>query len=295
MTLEQLRIFVAVADREHLTRAAKALNLSPSAVSTAIRTLEERYGARLFDRVGRGIELTDTGRDFLPEARQALAAAAAAELALTERGGTLRGRLAIQASQTVSAYWLPQPLMRFHAAHPGVALDLTIGNTETVSRAVGEGAADLGFIEGEIDEPALAMRLVAADRLLLLTAPGHPWAQGSAPSIADLAAGRWLLRERGSGTRSAFEASLRSDGLDPATLDVVMTLPSNEAILTALEAGPYAGVASERVAASALAAGRLRRIDYALRPRPFRMLWHKERYRTRAARAFEALLPRDIA
>src|SRR6185312_12207465 len=156
MTLEQLRIFVAVADREHLTRAAGALNLSPSAVSTAIRTLEERYGARLFDRVGRGIELTETGRDFLPEA--------------------------------------PQPLMRFHAAHPGIALDLTIGNTETVSRAVGEGAADLGFIEGEIDEPALAMRLVAADRLVLLTAPGHPWAQGAAPSAADLAGAQWILR-----------------------------------------------------------------------------------------------------
>ena len=218
-----------------------------------------------------------------------------AEQALTERGGTLRGKLAIQASQTVSAYWLPQPLMRFHAAHPGIALDLTIGNTETVSRAVGEGAADLGFIEGEIDEPALAMRLVAADRLVLLTAPGHPWAQGAAPSAADLAGARWILRERGSGTRSAFEASIRSDGLDPAALDIVMTLPSNEAILTALEAGPYAGVTSERVAANALAAGRLRRIDYALRPRPFRMLWHKERYRTRAARAFEALLPNELA
>ena len=140
----------------------------------------------------------------------------------------------------------------------------------------------------------MTLRL-AATLVLLLTAPGHPWAQGTAPSTADLAAGRWLLRERGSGTRSAFEASIRSDGLDPAMLDVVMTLPSNEAILTALEAGPYVGVASERVAASALAAGRLRRIDYALRPRPFRMLWHKERYRTRAARAFEALLPNEIA
>jgi DNA-binding transcriptional LysR family regulator len=294
MTLEQLRIFVAVAERQHLTRAASALNLSPSAVSTAIRTLEERYDARLFDRVGRGIELTETGQNFLPEARQALAAAGAAELALMERGGALQGKLAIQASQTVSAYWLPQPLMRFHAANPGIALDLTIGNTETVARAVREGEADLGFIEGEVEEPALAMRLVAADRLVLLTAPDHPWANGPAPTIAELAAGRWILREHGSGTRSAFEASVKSDGLDPAALDVVMTLPSNEAILTALGAGPYAGVASERIAASAIAAGGLCRIDYALRPRPFRMLWHKERYRTRAARAFEALLPREI-
>jgi DNA-binding transcriptional LysR family regulator len=293
MTLEQLRIFVAVAERQHLTRAADALHLSPSAVSAALRTLEQRYGARLFDRVGRGIELTETGRHLLPEARQALAAVAAAELALTERGGALKGRLAVAASQTVSAYWLPRPMLRFHATHPGVALDLAIGNTETVTRAVRDGTADLGFIEGEIDEPALAARLVAADRLVIVTAPDHPWAAGPAPTPSELAAGRWILRERGSGTRSAFEASLRRDGLDPGALDIAMTLPSNEAILTALGAGPYAGVASERVAASALAASRLCRIDYPLRPRPFRMLWHKERYRTRAARAFEALLPQE--
>jgi DNA-binding transcriptional LysR family regulator len=109
-----------------------------------------------------------------------------------------------------------------------------------------------------------------------------------------LAEGHWILRERGSGTRSAFEASLRADGVDPEALDVVLTLPSNEAILSALGAGAYLGVASGRVAAAALAAGQLARLDYALRPRPFRMLWHKSRYLTRAARAFEAMLPHDF-
>jgi DNA-binding transcriptional LysR family regulator len=294
MTLEQLRIFVAVAEREHLTRAATALHLSPSAVSTAIKTLEERYSARLLNRIGRSIELTETGRLFLDEARKALAAASAAELALSESTGTMQGRLVIEASQTVSAYWLPAPLLRFHAAHPHIELSLKIGNTETVSRAVRDGDADLGFVEGEIDEPALGMRMVAADRLVLLANPDHPWTR-HAPMAADLLAGHWLLREPGSGTRSAFEASIRADGVDPAALEVAMELPSNEAILTALGAGHYVGVTSERVAENALKAGRLKAIDYALRPRPFRMLWHKQRYRTRAARAFEALLPRDIA
>lgn len=295
MTLEQLRVFVAVADREHLTRAAMALNLSPSAVSTAIRTLEDRYGVALFNRVGRQIELSEGGRAFLPEARAALAAAAAAERALREAADLRRGSLAIEASQTVAAYWLPPVLMRFRAAYPGIALSLDIGNTATVSRAVREGEAELGFVEGEIDEPALGTRLVAADRLALLASPDHPWAAHHPPAPADLLGGRWILREQGSGTRSAFEASLRAEGIAPERLDVVITLPSNEAILMALEAGPYVGVASERAAAAPLAAGRLRRIDYALRPRPFRMLWHKERTRTRAARAFEALLPRELA
>ena len=75
MTLEQLRIFIAVAERQHVTEAARALNLTQSATSAAIAALEERHNVRLFDRVGRGIMLTDLGRSFLPEARAVVAGA----------------------------------------------------------------------------------------------------------------------------------------------------------------------------------------------------------------------------
>lgn len=294
MTLEQLRIFAAVAEREHLTRAAEALHLSPSAVSAAIKGLEARYGARLFDRVGRRIEMTATARAFLPAARATLAAAASAELALSETAELKRGTLTIHASQTVAAYWVPELLMRFHAAYPGVTLNLCLGNSETVARSVIEGEADVGFIEGDIDEPVLASRIVAADRMVIVTAAGHPWADGRRRYPHEIVKGRWILREQGSGTRSAFEASLLADGVDPGALEVVMTLPSNEAILTALMTGAFAGVASERVAETAIAAGRLKPIDYHIRPRAFRMLWHKERYRTLAARALADLLPRQL-
>ena len=291
MTLEQLRIFVAVAEREHLTQAADGLALSPSAVSAAIRALEGRYGASLFDRVGRRIVLSETGRLFLPEARATLKAAASAELALSEIAGLKRGSLMVQASQTVAAYWLPPLLVAFHRQYPGIDLTLAIGNTATVARAVRDGVADLGFIEGQIEEPLLASRMVAVDRLILLAAPGHDWVEGRPPVAADLLAGRWILREEGSGTRSAFEASLKADGIDTGALEVAMSLPSNEAVLTALGSGAFVGVASERAAATALLAGRLKAIDYVLRPRAFSMLWHRERHPSRAARAFEGLLP----
>jgi DNA-binding transcriptional LysR family regulator len=91
MTLEQLRIFVAVAERQHVSQAAQALNLVQSAVSHAIAALETRHDTKLFDRVGRRIELTDAGRMFLGEARAVLARAEAAELALSEIGGLKRG------------------------------------------------------------------------------------------------------------------------------------------------------------------------------------------------------------
>lgn len=289
MTLEQLRIFVAVAEREHLTRAADALSLSPSAVSSAIKALEARYAAALFHRVGRRIELTETGRFFLPEARTALAAAAAAEMALIETAGLERGTLRVQASQTIAGYWVPQLLVQFHSRHPGVDLSLAIGNTQSVAQGVLEGVADVGFIEGEVDAPALVQRIVAEDRLIVVTAPDHPWA-GAGPLTPDaIAKGQWLLREPGSGTRSAFLAALGAMGIPPDALDVVMTLPSNESVRTAVAAGHFAGVMSERVADAAIAADKLARIDFTLPVRSFRMLWHIERYRTLAARALEDL------
>src|ERR1700760_2819951 len=115
MTLEQLRIFVAVADKQHVTQAAKELNLTQSATSAAIAALEKRYGITLFDRVGRGIVLTHTGRTFLSEARAVLARARSAEQALRDIAGLKSGKLVLAASQTVANYWLPPRLQVFQA------------------------------------------------------------------------------------------------------------------------------------------------------------------------------------
>jgi len=80
VTLDQLRIFVAVAEWQHVTHAAEALNLAQSAASHAIASLEDRHQTKLFNRIGRHIELTDAGQAFLKEARAVLATVEAAEL-----------------------------------------------------------------------------------------------------------------------------------------------------------------------------------------------------------------------
>ncbi len=139
MTLDQLRIFVAVAERQHVTRAAEALNLVQSAVSAAINALESRHAVKLFHRVGRGIELTEAGGVFLGEARAVLARAQAAELVLADLSGMRRGTLAIQASQTIASHWLPRHLVAFRAAYPDIVLRLGIGNTAEAAEAVRAG------------------------------------------------------------------------------------------------------------------------------------------------------------
>lgn len=288
MTLEQLRIFVAVAEREHLTQGSRALNLTQSAVSSAIATLEARYATKLFDRIGRRIALTEAGHLFLTEARAVLARAAAAEAVLSDLSGLARGSFALMASQTVANYWLPPLIQRFRQAHPGITVSLAIGNTETVSAAIHEGAADLGFIEGEIDEPSLAMTPVADDELVIVVPTGHPWAEAP-PSAAELSQGAWVLREPGSGTRAMFEAALPGLGLATKNLTVALELPSNEAICAAVAAGAGATAISRLVAANAIAAGRLATVALPLPKRRFLALRHKERYLAKAAAAFLAL------
>jgi len=286
MTLEQLRIFIAVAERQHMTRAAEALNLTQQAVSAAIVALENAHSVPLFHRVGRRIELTEAGKVFLEEARSVLARAAAAELALSELGGLKRGTLAVQASQTIASYWLPRRLVAFHQAYPGIALRVGMGNTAQVAKAVMDGAAELGFIEGTINEAALSCERFGEDRLVLVVAPTHPWAGRDRVEASELTQFDWVLREVGSGTRSAFESSVERLGLAPRLLKVALELPSNEAVLDAVAAGAGATVISELAADAALRSGALRRVLIDLPPRPFFVVRHRERYRCKAADAF---------
>jgi DNA-binding transcriptional LysR family regulator len=290
MTLDQLRIFVAVAERQHVTRAAEALNLVQSAVSTAIANIEGRHATKLFHRVGRGIELTEAGRVFLVEARAVLARAEAAELVLADLSGMRRGTLALYASQTIASDWLPRHLVAFRRAYPEIAIRLAVGNTTDAADAVRAGQAELGFVEGALDDPTLASTTIAQDQLVLVVAPCHAFAGATDLEPENLAGVDWVLREAGSGTRSAFEAALGAAGLAAAQLRVTLELPSNEAVRAAVEAGGGAAVLSETVVAAALRAGTLVRAAFDLPSRPFRVLRHKERYRSRAADALLDLI-----
>ncbi|RDV02381.1 LysR family transcriptional regulator [Undibacter mobilis] len=289
MTLEQLRIFAAVAEREHVTQAARALNLTQSAVSAAVSALEARYGVRLFDRVGRRIELTESGRLFLTEARAVLARAAAAETVLTDLAGLKRGSLSLAASQTVASYWLPPLMARYREKYPGIALSLIVGNTETVAAMVREGTVDLGFVEGEIDEPALTAIPVADDQLIVVTradrAMEHRQPKNRQPlGAVDLKAMRWVFRERGSATRSIFEDALAVLGVDPDTLDIVLELPSNEAVRAAVEHGAGAAALSKLAVSDALASGALTALNFVLPKRQFYAVRHRERWVSQAER-----------
>jgi DNA-binding transcriptional LysR family regulator len=290
MTLEQLRVFVAVAERQHVTQAAAALHLAQSAASAAIAALEARHGAKLFHRIGRRIELTESGALFLVEARAVLARAEAAELVLSELGGLKRGTLSIHASQTIASYWLPRHLVAFRRAHPGIEIRLVVGNTAQVAASVHDGLAELGFIEGDIDDRTLVITEIARDQLVVVVGHEHPWAGRPCVTPAELLQSEWVLREPGSGTRSIFEQALLAFGLAPSALRIALQLPSNEAVRAAVEAGMGATAISASVAAPSLEAGLLHKVAIDLPDRAFSVLRHRERHASRAAETLCALI-----
>jgi len=287
MTLEQLRIFVCVAERLNMTRAAEALHITQSGVSASISALESAYGTPLFDRVGRRIELSVAGQAFLVEAEKVLNQVKTAQQTLSDLSNLRRGGISICASQTLGNYWLPPLIAEFNQRFPHLAIELHLSNSAGAARMVLDGAAELGLVEGEVHDPALDGFEVGSDRLCVVVPPGHPWAAGR-PGCEALLRGGWVLREDGSGARADF---LRGLGVSPDAVAVRLSLPSNEAVRSAVIAGAGPGVLSEVAVRDALAAGTLVRVPIELPRRTFRLIRHGERKLSRAAEMFLTSLP----
>ncbi|MGE0005130.1 MAG: LysR substrate-binding domain-containing protein [Parvibaculaceae bacterium] len=277
MTLEQLRIFIAVAERGHMTKAAEMLGLSQSAASAAIKALEQGSGVRLFNRVGRRIELAPAGRRFLPEAKAVIERCAAARAMLEHDSGIVTGSLAIAASQTIASYWLPRRLAAFQEKHPEVRLNVSIGNTRRVENEILDGAADLGLVEGRTASDLLRRSRIASDRLMLVVARAHAPVAEVAAGRPDLRSLRWIVREGGSGTREVLQDLARRMRIAFEDLRIFLVLPSNEAVMQAVEAGAGATIMSELVVAKAIAEGSLRHVRLTLPKREFALISHRDR------------------
>jgi DNA-binding transcriptional LysR family regulator len=290
MTLDQLRIFIEVAERGHMTRAAEVLGMSQSAASAAVAALESAYQIKLFDRVGRGIRLTETGRIFLREASAVLDRASMARSVLQDLAGYPAGPVDIAASQTIATYWLPRRLAAFHVAHPRVRLNVVIRNTQEVESAVVEGEVNVGLVEGPTQHPSLIRQQIDQDQMVLVVASNRPSPPVNSAGRLDLRGITWVIREAGSGTRRALEDLAFREGLSFDDLKIFLVLPSNEAVREAIEAGAGATIISRHVVASAIAAGKLIEIPIELPRREYALVRHRDHHTTPAQKALVAHL-----
>ncbi len=258
MNLQYLRAFVAVALEGNITRAAKGLRTSQPAVSKQLVELEAQLGTSLFDRLARGVRLTEAGELLLRHAQRILAAERAAETELGELSGLLRGRLSIGASTTIGSYLAPSALGAFNRAHPNIRLELEIANTALIQTMVLDDRIDLGLIEGFVSSDQLDVEIVHYDQMVAIVAPNHPLAKKGKVSARDFVKLPLISRERGSGTREVIEAACAKQDLQ---FEPVMTLGSTEAVKNAVAVGLGAAVVSGLALDLELAAGRLKRVD----------------------------------
>lgn len=262
LTLRQLQVFVAIAQTGSTAAAGHSLGLSQSASSAALKELEAHWDCPLFDRIGRGLQLNARGRRLLPQARALLVDAARLEQAMAAPAAGWDLRLA--ASSTIGNHLLPAPIASLLANYPLSRIDLQIGNTAQVARAVAQGSVDAGLIEGPCPLPQLRMQPWRQDRLLVVASP-----RLATDTVARLQAARWLLREPGSGTRQVFDEQLLP--CLGGSLDHVQ-LGSTAAIVAAAMAGAGVACLSEWALADALSSGQLRQVAAPL-PALARTLW----------------------
>lgn len=235
MNLNHLAIFHAVAACNSVTGGAKRLHISQSAVSKQLGDFEQTLGTRLFDRLPRGVRLTESGRLLLEHANRLFAARDAAEQALSDLHQHIRGRLTLGASRTIGAYMLPEHLARFRQNYPGVELTLQVENTQAIENRLLSGKIDLGFTEGLVSgNEQLHYELITQDELVLIAAPDHPAASRGALRVSELQDYPLLMHELGSGTRAVTEAHLIDKGFHPRP---AITLGSSEAIKQTVAAG----------------------------------------------------------
>jgi DNA-binding transcriptional LysR family regulator len=282
MTLEQLRIFVAVAYIEHFTRAAERLGISQSAVSAAIAALESRYKILLFDRSHRRVELTPAGNSLLLEAKEILARVDLTTRRLEDLADLRIGRVAVAASQTVANYWLPPHLVTLRQSYPGITIDVWCGSSSDVERRIARGEADVGIIERQPSDDAFTVATLIADEIVAVVGSKHDWFGRGHVSWHELPDTPWIMREPGSGTRTLFEAALAEHRVPLAALDIALVLRSGEAVRNAVVASNCAAVMSSFLSNVSSSAGLLHQLEPITITRHFNALLPRGRPTTRA-------------
>ncbi|GCE12999.1 LysR family transcriptional regulator [Tengunoibacter tsumagoiensis] len=266
MNLQNLRIFLKVAELEHVTRAAEVLNLSQPAVTKIIQSLEREAHLKFVERQGRRIVLTQAGRVLQSYARRLFALEHEMDAALGALRDVEGGEVSLAVNTTAWTYLLPPIVARFRERYPRVRLQIAVLNSHEIMEKTLNWELDFGLIEGTATElpPPLQMHIFSQDRLILVASPQHPFAQKESISAEMICIGELLLREEGSGIREVIEQACRIQGL---VIQPLLTLSDNEALKQMVMSGVGVTILSELVVQRELASGELVQLpmlDFAL-------------------------------
>jgi len=294
--LRQLEIFAKVAELGSFSKAAESLHLTQPTVSEHIRTLEDEFGARLLDRLGRGAAVTRAGQLLLSYAQRMLALSREARQAMDGFQGRMSGELLIGASTIPGEYVLPAMIGRFKDKYPDISTTLLIGGTQMVVDWVVEGRAELGVVGARLSHRGIEYKELMPDDVVVVTPGAHPWHGRKQIALDELRSEPLLVRERGSGTRAALESALSEVGTDLGSFRVVGEMGSTQAVKQAVKAGVGVSGMSKRADEEECKSGLLwcLRIKDLQVTRSFHLATHRERSRSPLAEAFRIFLEAEV-
>ncbi|MCW9043741.1 MAG: LysR family transcriptional regulator [Pseudopelagicola sp.] len=290
-TVQQLRLFEAVARHGSITRAAQEVNLTQPTVSMQVKALEGKVGMALTEQVGKALHLTHAGEEVAATARDVLGRLADMEAALSDLQSEVAGPVSVAVVST-ARYFLPQLLGRFKRAYPKVEPRLQITNRETILERMAENRDDL-YIMGQPPQEHEVIAEPFRENIIVPVAwPEHPLVGQRGISLCQIAAEPVIRRERGSGTRKAVERQFQAQGL---SLGTHMEFDDSEAIKQGVISGLGIAFLSMQAMRLELASGEIAVLD--VEGFPLHRRWYvahrKEKRLTGGARTFLEYLLQD--
>lgn len=276
-TLRQLDVFLAVARTQNISRAAEDLSMSQSAVSGSLSDLEGHFDIKLFDRIGKRIQLNEFGKALRPKAQALIEQARELEGSLRNHSDI--GKLQLGATLTIGNYLAVELMAEFMREQPGAQITLEVANTADIIHKVANFELDVALIEGETSHPDLEISIWHEDELCVFCSPSHPLAHKKQLTDNDLLSATWILRETGSGTKQTFDRAMH--GILP-DLNVMLELQHTEAIKRAVTAGLGIGCISRVALREPFSRGSLIPLNVPGRDfrRNFYFVIHKQKYRS---------------
>ena len=225
MTLKELNFFYKLSDNPQVTQVAQELKISQSAISLAIKSLENKLEEQLFDRVGKKLILNERGRYFKEKTLPHYLAIIDSQKLFQKN--KLAGNMKIASSKTISNYLMPDIYYEFLSTYTDVKFDISTINSSKIIENILKSNLDIGLIEIDINNSNLIKQKLCDDELIIVTSDENT------PKIAfiDTINKKWILRETGSGTREVFINSLGKYAQD---INIFMELQDFEEIKTIL-------------------------------------------------------------
>jgi DNA-binding transcriptional LysR family regulator len=289
MDLRLVEIFCCVYEQQSFSRAAKKLYLTQPTVSDHIKTLEEYFGTRLFDRLGKSIQPTKAGEVLYGYGKKLLDVKKAAIEGMKSFLQRLEGELLVGASTIPGEYILPALIHKFRKRYSGISVLVKISDTRGVLAALTEGTIELGFVGAQVGNSHLEFKRFASDELILVAARAGSWQSVHSMRLGDLKEQPLIIREPGSGTRMMFEKTLSAHGYDLRDFNVVAQIGSTNGIKEAVKAGIGLSVLSSRSVEEDLQSRKLKNIvlrDVKKLPRDFFIVSDKRKFKTPICQAF---------